>query len=192
MCAPSSSRSLLPHRRRHDATCCGWRRPLRWAQPAPASHRVVRRRRPGDQPFSASPTSRTRLPACRTTVRSPTSSDRVRSCCSCRRPAGTCSSRRARRHRAQHLPHRHPRLQRVVGLELWQPHGLGPDPRPTLLARPGTAGALTLLLEPVRVYDSRPNAVPSSPRTAGSRRGRSALSVCSTAEPRGSARTSTA
>jgi len=49
------------------------------------------------------------------------------------------------------------------GLELWQPAGLGPDPRPTLLARPGTAGALTLLLEPVRVYDSRPGAVPELP-----------------------------
>ena len=48
------------------------------------------------------------------------------------------------------------------GLELWQP-SLGPDPRPTLLARPGTAGALTLLFEPVRVYDSRPNAVPELP-----------------------------
>jgi hypothetical protein len=48
------------------------------------------------------------------------------------------------------------------GLELWQP-SLGPDPRPTLLARPGTAGALTLLLEPVRVYDSRPGAAPDLP-----------------------------
>ncbi|HEX4984392.1 MAG TPA: hypothetical protein VFV63_21995 [Ilumatobacteraceae bacterium] len=48
------------------------------------------------------------------------------------------------------------------GLEIWQP-SLGPDPRPTLLARPGTAGALTLLLEPVRVYDSRPGATPDLP-----------------------------
>ena len=48
------------------------------------------------------------------------------------------------------------------GLELWQP-GLGPDASPTLLARPGTAGALTLLFEPVRVYDSRPDAVPELP-----------------------------
>jgi hypothetical protein len=49
------------------------------------------------------------------------------------------------------------------GLELWQPHGISPDPRPTLLARPGTAGALTLLFEPVRVYDSRPGATPDLP-----------------------------
>ena len=48
------------------------------------------------------------------------------------------------------------------GLEIWQP-ALGPDPRPTLLARPGTAGALTLLFEPVRVYDSRPGATPDLP-----------------------------
>jgi hypothetical protein len=48
------------------------------------------------------------------------------------------------------------------GLEIWQP-SLGPDPRPTLLARPGTAGALTLLLEPIRVYDSRPGATPDLP-----------------------------
>ena len=48
------------------------------------------------------------------------------------------------------------------GLEIWQPD-IGPDPRPTLLARPGTAGALTLLFEPVRVYDSRPGATPDLP-----------------------------
>ena len=32
-----------------------------------------------------------------------------------------------------------------------------------MLARPGTAGALTVLLEPVRVYDSRPGATPELP-----------------------------
>ena len=49
------------------------------------------------------------------------------------------------------------------GLELWQIDGISPGTRPTLLARPGTAGALTLLLEPVRVYDSRPGATPDLP-----------------------------
>jgi hypothetical protein len=49
------------------------------------------------------------------------------------------------------------------GLELWQIDGISPSTRPTLLARPGTAGALTLLLEPIRVYDSRPGAEPDLP-----------------------------
>jgi hypothetical protein len=48
------------------------------------------------------------------------------------------------------------------GLELWQIDGAG-GTRPTLLARPGTAGALTLLFEPIRVYDSRPGAEPDLP-----------------------------
>ena len=79
----------------------------------------------------------------------------------------------------------------LSGLELWQP-GLGPDPRPTLLARPGTAGALTLLFEPIRVYHSRPGAEPDLPNDGRTRPGRSARSVCSTAAPRASSRTSTA
>lgn len=49
------------------------------------------------------------------------------------------------------------------GLEIWQLSGASSDPRPTLLARPGTVGALTLLAAPIRVYDSRPGAEPELP-----------------------------
>lgn len=48
------------------------------------------------------------------------------------------------------------------GLEIWQDDGTGND-RPTLLARPGTAGAFTLLPQPQRVFDSRPGALPDLP-----------------------------
>ena len=44
------------------------------------------------------------------------------------------------------------------GLEIWQIDG--DDVRPTLLARPGTAGAFSFLAPPERVYDSRPGSAP--------------------------------
>lgn len=44
------------------------------------------------------------------------------------------------------------------GLEIWQVTST--TPRPTLLARPGTAGAFTFLAPPERVYDSRPGSLP--------------------------------
>ena len=47
------------------------------------------------------------------------------------------------------------------GLEIWQVTAT--TPKPTLLAKPGTAGAFTLLSPPERVYDSRPNAAPNLP-----------------------------
>jgi hypothetical protein len=47
------------------------------------------------------------------------------------------------------------------GLEIWQVTAT--TPKPTLLAKPGTAGALTLLAPPERVYDSRPSSAPDLP-----------------------------
>lgn len=47
------------------------------------------------------------------------------------------------------------------GLEIWQITAT--TPKPTLLARPGTAGAFTLLSPPERVYDSRPGVPPDGP-----------------------------
>jgi hypothetical protein len=47
------------------------------------------------------------------------------------------------------------------GLEIWQITAT--TPKPTLLARPGTAGAFTLLAPPERVYDSRPGSAPDGP-----------------------------
>lgn len=47
------------------------------------------------------------------------------------------------------------------GLEIWQVTTT--TPKPTLLAKPGTAGAFTLLAPPERVYDSRPNSAPNLP-----------------------------
>jgi hypothetical protein len=44
------------------------------------------------------------------------------------------------------------------GLEIWQVTAT--TPKPTLLARPGTAGAFTFLAPPERVYDSRPGSPP--------------------------------
>jgi hypothetical protein len=44
------------------------------------------------------------------------------------------------------------------GLEIWQVTAT--TPKPTLLARPGTAGAFTFLAPPERVFDSRPGALP--------------------------------
>jgi hypothetical protein len=47
------------------------------------------------------------------------------------------------------------------GLEIWQVTAT--TPKPTLLARPGTAGAFTFLAPPERVYDSRPGSAPDLP-----------------------------
>jgi hypothetical protein len=49
----------------------------------------------------------------------------------------------------------------TTGLEIWQVDS--PNPTPTLLARPGTAGAFSFLAPPERVYDSRPGSVPDLP-----------------------------
>lgn len=47
------------------------------------------------------------------------------------------------------------------GLEIWQVTAT--TPRPTLLARPGTAGAFSFLAPPERVFDSRPSSPPDLP-----------------------------
>lgn len=47
------------------------------------------------------------------------------------------------------------------GLEIWQIDGSVVSP--TLLARPGTAGAFSFLVPPERVYDSRPGVAPDLP-----------------------------
>lgn len=47
------------------------------------------------------------------------------------------------------------------GLEIWQVTAT--TPKPTLLAKPGTAGAFSFLAPPERVFDSRPNSGPNLP-----------------------------
>ena len=47
------------------------------------------------------------------------------------------------------------------GLEIWQITAT--TPKPTLLAKPGTAGAFSFLAPPERVFDSRPNSAPNLP-----------------------------
>ncbi len=58
------------------------------------------------------------------------------------------------------------------GLDIWQVTAT--TPKPTLLARPGTAGAFSFLAPPERVYDSRAGSLPDLPTdgvlTAGTTR----------------------
>ena len=161
--APSWSRYLLRRRRRHDATCCGWRPPPPSVPPAPASHRAARRAASGGTAILGQSNVADAVTGFQNNGPFSDISGPGPIALQLSSPGGHLQFVGAP---GDTVLGTYPigtlAYNASSGLELWQP-SLGPDPRPTLLARPGTAGALTLLFEPVRVYDSRPNAVPELP-----------------------------